>query len=118
LSQPAHAADATADVIAQQFEPFIYRAPLDPYQILQLPHFMIQSRARSDLIIQRSVFAPGVGGWHTHPSLSFAYILQGHIKLQKFTEKDGCFETPVYSPGKVCHRFRHCHRMRKYRRNS
>lgn len=90
----------TSDVIAQ-VEPFTYRAPLDPFQIHQLPDFMMHSRERSDFVIQRSVFRPGVGGWHTHPGPSFAYVVQGHIKLQIFTEKDGCFETPEYGPGDV-----------------
>lgn len=84
-----------------QFEPFTYRAPLDPFKIHQLPDLMMHLRQRSDFVIQRSVFTPGVGGWHTHPGPSFAVVIQGHIKLQLFSEKDGCSETQVYGPGDV-----------------
>ena len=91
----------TADVLAQQIEPFTYRAPLDSFKIHQVPDFLMHVRERSDFVIQRGVFTPGVGGWHTHPGPSFAIVVQGHIKLQIFTEKEGCFETPVYGPGDV-----------------
>jgi quercetin dioxygenase-like cupin family protein len=67
--------------------------------ILQLPDYMVQSRTTSDIVIQRSVFAPGFGGWHTHPGPSFVYVLQGQIKLEEFSAKDGCTETPVRGVG-------------------
>ena len=90
----------TGDVAAVTLDPFTFRATLDPYRIHQLPDFMIHSKARKDLIIQRSMFT-GTGAWHTHPGLSYAFVLQGHVKLQKFTKKDGCFETRVFGPGEV-----------------
>ncbi|HEU4954645.1 MAG TPA: cupin domain-containing protein [Gemmatimonadales bacterium] len=79
-------------------EPFTFRAPLDPYKIQQLPDFQIHSKARTDIVIQRSVFAPGAGMWHTHPGPSFVYVIEGEIKLERSTE-DGCTETPVFLPG-------------------
>jgi quercetin dioxygenase-like cupin family protein len=97
----AQSRNPLADFIAQQVEPFMFRATLPPFKIHDLPNFMIHSKEPTDILFQRSVFRPGVGAWHTHPGLSFAYVLQGQIKLQKFTEKDGCFETPVYGPGQI-----------------
>jgi quercetin dioxygenase-like cupin family protein len=79
-------------------EPFTFRAPLDPYKIHQLPDFLMHSKARTDIVIQRSVFAPGPGMWHTHPGPSFVYVIEGEIKLERST-KDGCTETPVFVPG-------------------
>jgi hypothetical protein len=64
-------------------DPFTFRATLDPYRIQQLPDFMIHSKATSDLVIQRSVFAPGAGPRHTHPGPSFVYVIEGEIKLEK-----------------------------------
>lgn len=56
----------TADVVAAAtLDPFTFRAPLDPYRIHRLPAFMMQSNTRADLVIQRVVFAPEAGGWHT-----------------------------------------------------
>ena len=88
-------------VAAQQLDPFVVRAPLDPYRIFQLPDFMVHSRARSDVIMQRAVFTPGVGGWHTHPGVRFAYVVQGHIQLQKYSPLGDCYFTRVYGPGDV-----------------
>jgi quercetin dioxygenase-like cupin family protein len=90
---------ATAGVALQATEPFTVRAPLDPYRIQQLPDFMVHSKARTDIVFQRSIFAPGAGPWHTHPGPSFVYVVEGQIQLERFTKKDGCFETPVYGPG-------------------
>jgi quercetin dioxygenase-like cupin family protein len=80
--------------------PFTVRATLDPFRIIQQPEFMIQSKERSDIVIQQSVFAPGAGMWHTHPGPSFVYVVDGQIKLEKST-KDGCTETPVFAPGQA-----------------
>ena len=88
-----------ADVGTLTLEPFTFRAPLDPYKIHQLPDFMIHSNATTDIVMQRSVFAPGPGPWHTHPGPSFIYVIEGEIKVEHFTEKDGCMETPVFGPG-------------------
>jgi quercetin dioxygenase-like cupin family protein len=96
---PAVTHNMTADVATLALEPFTFRAPLDPYSIHQLPDFMIHSKARTDIVIQRSVFAPGPGMWHTHPGPSFVYVIEGEIKIERFTPKDGCTETPVFSPG-------------------
>jgi len=79
-------------------EPFTFRAPLDPYKIHQLPDFQMHSKTRTDIVIQRIVFAPGAGMWHTHPGPSFVYVIEGEIKLERSTE-DGCTETPVFRPG-------------------
>lgn len=81
--------------------PFTYRASLDPYKIHQLPDFLMHSTARKDIVIQRSVFNPGNGPWHTHPGPSFVYVLDGEIKLQRFNSQKGCFETPVYRVGEA-----------------
>jgi quercetin dioxygenase-like cupin family protein len=89
----------TADVATLALDPFTFRAPLDPYRIHQLPDFMIHSNARTDIVIQRSVFAPGAGMWHTHPGPSFVFVIEGEIKIERFTKKDGCTETPVFGPG-------------------
>jgi quercetin dioxygenase-like cupin family protein len=95
-----HGTDRTvADVTTLDLEPFTFRAPLDPYKIHQLPDFMIHSNARKDIVIQRSVFLPGAGPWHTHPGPSFIYVIVGEIKIERFTKKDGCTETPVFGPG-------------------
>jgi quercetin dioxygenase-like cupin family protein len=88
-----------ANVALQAAEPFTFRAPLDPYRIQQLPDFMVNSNARTDIVFQRSIFAPGAGPWHTHPGPSFVYVVEGQIKLERFTRKDGCTETQVFGPG-------------------
>jgi len=88
----------SADVASASLEPFTFRAPLDPYRIHQLPDFMVHSKVRSDIVMQRSVFAPGAGPWHTHPGPSFIYVVQGELKLQR-AQKDGCIETPVFIAG-------------------
>ena len=101
-SEDAPVAPASMDhmtaVAGVVLEPFTFRAPLDPYQIHQLPDFLMHSKARTDIVIQRLVFAPGAGMWHTHPGPSFVYVIEGQIKLDRFT-KDGCTETPVSGPG-------------------
>jgi quercetin dioxygenase-like cupin family protein len=79
--------------------PFTVRATLEPFRIDQAD-FTMQSKTKSDIVIQQSVFAPGPGMWHTHPGPSFIYVLDGQIKLQKSTEA-GCKETPVYGPGQA-----------------
>jgi len=45
------------------------------------------------------VFNPGTGPWHTHPGPSFVGVIAGQIKIERFTPKDGCTETPVFVPG-------------------
>ena len=89
------------DAAAVTLDPFTFRAPLDPYRIHQLPAFLMHSTARTDLVIQRSVFAPGPGMWHTHPGPSFVYVIEGEIKLERFNASDGCTETPVFGPGQA-----------------
>lgn len=101
-SEDAPVAPASMDhmtpVAGVALEPFTFRAPLDPYKIHQLPDFQMHSKARTDIVIQRIVFAPGAGMWHTHPGPSFVYVIEGEIKLERSTE-DGCTETPVFLPG-------------------
>lgn len=89
------------DVTATQLDPFTYRGPIDPYRILQLPDFMVQSRARSDIVFQRVVLPSGAGPWHRVSGPSFVYVIQGQIKLREFSDKDGCTDTPVRGPGEV-----------------
>lgn len=91
----------TGDLASLTTEPFSYRAPLDPYRIHQLPDFLVHSTARTDIVMQRSVFAPGAGPWHTHPGPSFVFVIEGEIKLERFTHKDGCVETPVFGAGRA-----------------
>jgi hypothetical protein len=57
--------DHVTPVAGVVLEPFSFRAPLDPYKIHQLPDFLMHSKVRTDIVIQRSVFAPGPGMWHT-----------------------------------------------------
>jgi quercetin dioxygenase-like cupin family protein len=90
---------STADVGLQTTEPFTVRAPLDPFKIHANPDLLIHSRARAELVVQRSTFAPGAGPWHTHPGPSFVIVAAGQIKLQRFSPKDGCSETPVFQVG-------------------
>jgi quercetin dioxygenase-like cupin family protein len=92
---------ASGDLVSVAQEPFSFRAPLNPYRIHQLPDFMVHSKVRTDIVMQRSVFAPGTGAWHTHPGPSFVYVIEGEIKLERFTNKAGCVETPVLGPGKA-----------------
>lgn len=91
----------TMDLVPLQLEPFTFRAPIEPYRIQQMPDFMIHSRTTSDVVIQRSVFQPGAGMWHTHPGPSFVYVIEGEIKLERFSKQSGCTETPVHGAGKV-----------------
>lgn len=90
----------TGDVTTLALDEFFtFRAPLDPYQIHQLPDFMIHSTATKDIVIQRAEFPVGNGPWHTHPGPSFVGVIAGQIKIERFTPKDGCTETPVFVPG-------------------
>ena len=88
-----------ADVTTLALEPFTFRATLDPFSIHQLPDFMIHSQAAKDIVIQRAVFVPGAGPWHTHPGPSFVYVIEGEIKVERFSKKDGCTESPVQIAG-------------------
>ncbi len=90
--------DHSAPVAGVALEPFTFRAPLDPYRIAQLPDFLIRSKAKSDIVIQQSVFPPGAGMWHTHPGPSFVYVIQGEIRLERVKNGD-CRKTPVHGPG-------------------
>jgi quercetin dioxygenase-like cupin family protein len=80
-----------ADPVQQAPDAFTVRASLEP--------FKIDSRTSSDLVIQRNIFAPGAGPWHTHPGPTFVIVAAGQIKLQRFSPKDGCSETPVFQAG-------------------
>lgn len=91
-----HGAAVAAD---PSLDPFTFRAPLNPFRIQQGSEFMIRSNERSDIVIQRSIFAPGAGIWHTHPGPSFIYVIDGDIKLERYTRGEGCRETPVYTAG-------------------
>lgn len=80
---------------------FTSRAPLDPYRINQPPDFMIHSRAMTDVVIQRLEFQPGPGAWHTHPGPTVVIVVEGQIKLERFTQLAGCTETEVFGPGQA-----------------
>ena len=95
---PGMAHHMSTDLPGVTLDPFTFRAPLEPYRIHQLPAFLMHSNARTDIVIQRSVFAPGAGMWHTHPGPSFVYVIEGQIKLDRFDAQDGCTETPVHGP--------------------
>ncbi|HKG33763.1 MAG TPA: cupin domain-containing protein [Gemmatimonadales bacterium] len=88
----------TTDATALVLDPFTFRATLDPFKIHQLPDFMMHSKATSDIVIQRSVFTPGAGPWHTHPGPSFVIVIEGEIKVERFSSKSGCTETQVFQP--------------------
>lgn len=87
--------------VASTLDPFTFRAPLDPFFINQAPDFMMRSKERTDIVIQRSVFAPGAGRWHTHPGPSFICVIQGQIKLDRVIRPGECVPTPVYGPGEA-----------------
>lgn len=91
----------TMEVVPLQLDPFTFRAPLDPYQIHQLPDFLMHSKNTTDIVIQRAVFQPGPGIWHTHPGPSFIYVIEGEIKLERVSKHGECTETPVHGPGKA-----------------
>jgi len=79
-------------------EPFLKRAPIDPYFINQAPDFMIRSKERTDIVFQRLVSPnPGFGAWHVHPGPSFGYVDQGVIRITRVT-RDGCV-TAEYGAG-------------------
>ncbi len=101
MSSQMHNMHGSATVVAADLTPFTFRASLEPYRIQQLPDFMMHSKDRKDIVIQRSVFNPGAGPWHTHPGPSFIYVLEGEIKLERHNAKQGCFETPVYTVGQA-----------------
>lgn len=90
----------STDVGAVTLEPFTFRAALEPYRVQQLPGFQIHSKDRTDVVMQRAVFAVGAGMWHTHPGPSYVYVLEGAIKVEHSTE-DGCSESPVRGPGEA-----------------
>ena len=93
--------DAPRADVTPSLDAFTYRAAIDPYKILRLPDFMIQERARTDIVMQRSVLAPGNGPWHLNTGPSFVYVVQGQIKLQQFSDKNGCSFTQVRTAGEV-----------------
>jgi hypothetical protein len=83
---------------AEHPETYTERGPIGPFVINQPPDFMIHSRARKDIVIQRSKFAPGEGAWHIHPGPSFIFVEEGKIRLKRFTKKDGCINTEWFGP--------------------
>jgi hypothetical protein len=91
------------EVASSTPEQFTFRASIDPYQIQQLPDFMIHEKARTDIVFQSTKLsaASPFGMWHTHPGPSFVYVVEGQTKLQRFDPKDGCTETQVFGPGSV-----------------
>lgn len=95
VQQPA------ADIALQSLDPFTIRAPLASFHINRPPDFVIHSRETKDIVMQRSVFVPGPGGWHTHPGPTFVIVTQGLIKLTRYTQNDGCVDTEVFGPGQA-----------------
>jgi quercetin dioxygenase-like cupin family protein len=91
--------DGTADVGTLALpEFFTFRATLDPYQIHQLPDFMIHSTASKQIVMQRSQF-PATTLWHTHPGPSFVGVIEGQVRIERVNEKDGCTLSPLFVPG-------------------
>jgi quercetin dioxygenase-like cupin family protein len=97
----SHGPNASTAATTQSLEPFTFRAPLDAFQIHQLPDFLMHSKNRSDIVIQRSVFIPGAGPWHTHPGPSFVYVIEGRIRLDRVVGQGECEATPVFVPGEA-----------------
>jgi hypothetical protein len=94
----------TTDVAPVGLEPFTFRAPIDPFTLQQqLPDFMIHSHARTDIVFQRILLSSTspFGMWHTHPGPSFVYVIEGSVKVERFTKQDGCTEGPVTGPGQA-----------------
>lgn len=81
--------------------PYTFRGAIDPFRIHQLPDFLMHSNTRSDVVMQRNIFNPGAGPWHTHPGISFIYVVSGQLRLDQVVAKETCVETPVYSAGAV-----------------
>jgi quercetin dioxygenase-like cupin family protein len=100
LNQAQHSMQMGMTVSPLALEPFTFRAPLEPFRIHQ-PGFVMRSTATTDIVMQRVEIAPGTGSWHTHPGPSFIYVIGGEIKLERFTKKDGCTQTPVFDAGKA-----------------
>lgn len=88
----------TTDLSSINLTSFTFRAPLDGFRIQQ-PGFAIRSEGQKDIVIQQSLFAPGAGIWHTHPGPSFIYVIQGELRLDRYSRAGGCTSTPVYGPG-------------------
>ena len=99
--QPGDTLAPAADLAVQSLEPFTVRAPLEGFHINRPPDFVIESRVPKYIVIQRSVFAPGPGGWHTHPGPTFVVVTQGLIKLTRYTGNRGCEDTAVHGPGQA-----------------
>jgi quercetin dioxygenase-like cupin family protein len=97
----SHGLNASTGAATQALEPFTFRAPLDAFQIHQLPDFLMHSKNRSDIVIQRAVFTPGAGPWHSHPGPSFVYVIEGQIKLDRVVGPGACEATPVFDPGQA-----------------
>jgi quercetin dioxygenase-like cupin family protein len=96
------------DVLPLSTEPFTFRTTLDPDRIQQIQHLarlMARSKAGSDIVIQRLVFQPGAGPWHTHPGTSFVNVIEGEIKLERVLQEQNsnrkarCTTTPVFGAG-------------------
>ena len=91
--------DGAADVGTLALPEFYtFRATLQPYQIHQLPEFLIHSTAPRDIVMQRSVF-PTTSIWHTHPGPSFVGVIEGEVRVERFDEKTGCTLSPLFVPG-------------------
>jgi hypothetical protein len=100
-SVEASGTEMSAQQSLSSTEPFTVRAPLDPFKVHALPDFLMHARARADIVMQRLVFQVGPGGWHTHPGVSFIYVVEGAIKLQRYDPKAGCTETRVFVAGEA-----------------
>jgi quercetin dioxygenase-like cupin family protein len=92
--------DGAFDAAVSSQEPFTFRGELDPYRINQPSDLLINSLATTEVVMQRSVFLPSAGAWHTHPGPSFVLVEAGEIKLVRST-KSGCVETEVFGAGQA-----------------
>ena len=93
--------DAVPLAAAEAPVPFTYRGAIDAYKLHQLPDFMMHSKVRTDIVMQRSIFNVGAGPWHTHPGPSFIYVVSGEIRLDQVVGEHQCVQTPVYGTGGV-----------------
>ena len=97
--RPRSPIEVTVPLSAENFQ---VRATLEPYFIDQAPDFMIRSRTRADMVIQRIASQPSppdFQGWHTHPGPSFGIVDQGRVEITRVTS-DGCV-TSVYAKGQA-----------------
>jgi hypothetical protein len=97
--QPSGAShDMSAGATAMSLDPFTFRAPLEPFQIHQLPDFKIHSNATKDIVFQRAMFMPGAGPWHTHRGPASSTSSKGRSRSSGSTRRTVARRLPCTSP--------------------